>query len=75
MLALDTAPEDVVESLRNWIAGNKPTIEEESHFLDDEEDLCSLEGGEKEKDALERLIERRWAHWFATDVIAHLFII
>ncbi|KAF8533833.1 hypothetical protein BDD12DRAFT_863283 [Trichophaea hybrida] len=66
MLAFDGAPSDYVESFRNWVDGNKPTIEEESHFLDNDEDLCSLAGGEKEKDVLERLIETRWAHLFVT---------
>jgi hypothetical protein len=70
ILVLEPAPSDEVNSLHNWLDGNKPTMEEESHFLSDEEDLCTLSRGYKDKDALRRFIERRWANVFVTEARA-----
>jgi hypothetical protein len=71
VLALESAPEDTLESLRNWVDAYKPTSEEESHFLSDSEDLCSLSSSHREKDALQRFIERKFAKYFITNVCSY----
>ncbi|RYP72458.1 hypothetical protein DL771_004253 [Monosporascus sp. 5C6A] len=39
MLALESAPSIHADSIANWVDGTKPTVEAESHFLDERGDL------------------------------------
>ncbi|KAF2684231.1 hypothetical protein K458DRAFT_279383, partial [Lentithecium fluviatile CBS 122367] len=41
-VALEKPQRLYVDSVRNWLRGKKPTVEEESHFLDTDGDLLSL---------------------------------
>ena len=57
-----------LESVRNWLDGKKPTIEAESHFLDNELDLISLFPGAKppSSNILELFIEAKFSSLFST---------
>lgn len=48
--------------------GNKPTIEEESHFLDLRDDLASLWTETEPKSSLETFLERHCFKLFVTAV-------
>jgi hypothetical protein len=71
VLALESAPKDELESLRNWVDGNNRIIKKESYLLSDSEDLCSLSSSHREKDALQRFIERKFAKYFITNVCSY----
>lgn len=61
ILNLEGASPKFSQRLASWIDGTKPIDEEESHFLDNPQDLLSLLGGERGKDPLEIFIEKKWA--------------
>lgn len=46
-----------LESVRNWVEGKRPVIEEESHFLDDAADLAALASSSAAASPLENWAE------------------
>lgn len=55
-----------LSSVRNWVDGEKPVIESESHFLDDENDLASLGLKIEEYHFFEKWVEKRFSRLFST---------
>jgi len=52
--------------------GMKPLVEEESHFLDSQEDLAPLCGQDRGSGILEKYLEQYGSRFFATKVFISL---
>ncbi len=65
---MEKARDMYVDSVSNWIDGKKPVVEEESHFLDNRNDLASLGLKVEDYHLLEKWAERHFSHVFATRV-------
>lgn len=65
---MEKARDMYVDSVRNWMDGKKPVVEEESHFLDDQNDLASLSLKGEEYHLFEKWVEMHFSHIFETKV-------
>lgn len=65
---MEKARDMYVESVRNWVDGKKPVVEEESHFLDDQNDLASLGLRGDEYHFFEKWVEKHFSHVFESNV-------
>jgi hypothetical protein len=65
---MEKARDMYVKSVRNWVDGKRPVVEEESHFLDDQNDLASLGLKVGEYHLFEQWLERHFSHAFESKV-------
>jgi hypothetical protein len=65
---MEKARDMYFESLRNWVDGEKPVVEAESHFLDNQNDLASLALKTEECHFFEKWAEKHFSQLFATKV-------
>jgi hypothetical protein len=57
-----------LENVRNWVDGEKPVLEAESHFLDDQNDLSSLGLKLDDYHFFEKWAEKYFSKAFVTKV-------
>lgn len=57
-----------LDSVRNWMDGEKPVVEAESHFLDDERDLVTLGAKPEDYHFFEKWTEKHFSDKFGTKV-------
>jgi len=65
---MEKARDMYLESVRNWVQGEKPVVEAESHFLDDQNDLASLGLKIEEYHFFEKWVEKHFSQVFASKV-------
>lgn len=68
---MEKARDMYVESVRNWVEGEKPVVESESHFLD-ENDPPSPGLKIEEYHFFEKWLEKHFSRFFSTKLHAHI---